>query len=91
EAAKSRMFLAVAEKLRTSDGTADLILDMELYGLGRDYLIHYADRVNAITPADIQRAAQKILTPGSAAVAVAGPVGKFECDLKKLGMTAAAQ
>ena len=59
--------------LETNDGVAGIILDMELYGLGLDYLIRYPDLINAITPAHIQAAAQHYLDPNNFAVAVAGP------------------
>ena len=60
--------------LETNDGVAGIILDMELYGLGLDYLVTYPDRINAITAAQIQAAAQRYLDPSNFAVAVAGPL-----------------
>jgi zinc protease len=39
EAAKSRLIAAMGERLRTSASIADVILDMESYGLGRDYIM----------------------------------------------------
>jgi zinc protease len=60
--------------LETNDGVAGIILDMELYGLGLDYLVTYPDRINAITPAHILAAAQRYLDPANFAVAVAGPM-----------------
>lgn len=61
--------------LETNDGVAGILLDMELYGLGLDYLINYPDRINAITAASVQAAAQKYLDAENFALAVAGPVG----------------
>jgi zinc protease len=61
--------------LETNDGVAGVLLDMELYGLGLDYLIRYPDLINAVTPAQIQAAAQQYLDPENFAVAVAGPLG----------------
>jgi zinc protease len=60
-------------RLETNDGVAGVILDMELYGLGLDYLERYSDMINAITPRRIQAAAQKYLDPDRYALAVAGP------------------
>jgi len=60
-------------QLETNDGTASIILDMELYGLGLDYLQHYADTINNITPTQIRTAAQKYLDPDNIVIAVAGP------------------
>ena len=61
--------------LETNDGVAGILLDMELYGLGLDYLVKYPDMINAVTPAQIQAAAQQYLDPNNFAVAVAGPIG----------------
>lgn len=85
ESAKSRLINAMAERLKTNDGVAEVILDIETYGLGRDYLINLADRVAALTPAEVQRAAQSYLKPQSSAVVVAGPASKLEPALKALG------
>ena len=60
-------------RLETNDGVADQITNMELYGLGLDYLQKYADRVNAITAQQVQAAAQKYLDSDAYALAVAGP------------------
>ena len=60
-------------RLETNDGVAGVILDMELYGLGLDYLEHYKDMIHAITPKRIQTAAQKYLDADRYALAVAGP------------------
>lgn len=61
--------------LETNDGVAGIILDMELYGLGLDYLVEYPDKINAITAASIQAAVQKYLDADNFALAVAGPLG----------------
>jgi zinc protease len=85
EAAKSKLIAATAERLKTTEGVVALILDIETYGLGRDYVINFADRVSAIGPADVQRAAQTRLKPQSIAIVIAGPASRFEAPMKKLG------
>ncbi|MFL6214251.1 MAG: M16 family metallopeptidase [Blastocatellia bacterium] len=85
EAAKSRLIAAMGERLRDATGTADLMLEIESYGLGRDYVLHYAERVNAVTPADIQAAARALLRPEAMAIALSGPAGQLEGDAKRLG------
>ncbi len=85
EAAKSKLIAAMAERLKTTEGAAELILDIETYGLGRDYVINFADRVGAISPADVQRAAQTHLKPQSVAIVIAGPASRFETPMKKIG------
>ncbi|HUM68400.1 MAG TPA: insulinase family protein, partial [Chloroflexota bacterium] len=59
--------------LETNSGLADIIGDMEFYELGLDYLTDYPARIQAITPADIQAAAQKYLSTEQLGTAVAGP------------------
>ena len=78
----------MAERLKTPEGAAGIILDIETYGLGRDYVIHFAERVNAITSADVLRAAQTYLKPQSVTVVVAGVANRFENSLRKLGSVA---
>jgi zinc protease len=60
-------------RLETNDGVAGIIVDMEFYNLGLDYLQRYSDTMNAITPKRIQAAACKYLDPDHYALAVAGP------------------
>jgi zinc protease len=85
EAAKVKLIAAVAERLKTSAGAADVILDIETYGLGRDYVIRFADRVNSVSPADVQKAAQNYLKPQSVTIVIAGSASRFESPMKKLG------
>jgi zinc protease len=86
EAAKGRLISNMAERLRSDAAIADIILDVETYGLGRDYLLRHAERVNAVTPAEIQAAARAYLVPQSMVVAVSGPAGQLEADAKKAGV-----
>ena len=72
---KSYMIGSMPIGLETNDGVAGIILDMELYGLGLDYLVSYPDRINAIHAASVQAAAQKYLDAENFALAVAGPIG----------------
>lgn len=60
-------------RLETNDGVSGIILDMELFNLGLDYLQRYTDMIHAITPKRIQAAAQKYLDPDRYALAIAGP------------------
>jgi zinc protease len=59
--------------LETNSGIANVITDMELYGWGLDYLVEYPDLIQAITPEQIQAAAQKYLSIENLGIAVAGP------------------
>ena len=59
--------------LETNDGVTAQLLNMEWYGLGLDYLYRYADNINAITAADVQRVAAQYLTADAYTLVVAGP------------------
>lgn len=85
EAGKAKLIAAMAERLKTTEGTAGLILDIETYGLGRDYVVNFADRVLAVSAADVQRAAQLHLKPQSMAIVIAGRASRFETAMKKIG------
>jgi zinc protease len=89
ESAKGRLIAKMAERLKTTAGAAEVILDIATFGLGKDYVVTYADRVNAITPADVQRAAQTYFKPRSVAIVIAGSASRFETPLKKIGAIAA--
>lgn len=60
--------------LETNRGIVDTITDMELYGLGMDYLYRYSDMINSITVQRIQEAAQKYLSADDLVIVVSGPV-----------------
>lgn len=59
--------------LETNDGLASSLTDIELYGLGLDYLQLLPDKINAMTPETVQAAARKYLSSEEIAIAVAGP------------------
>ena len=59
--------------LETNSGIANVIADMELYNWGLDYLLEYPELVRAITPEQVQAAAQKYLDTEHLGIAVAGP------------------
>jgi len=63
-------------RLETNDGVAAQISNMELYGLGLDYLQKYTDMVSAITAQQVQAAAQRYLDPDAYALAIAGPTNR---------------
>jgi zinc protease len=83
EAAKALLIAKYTEHLKSNP--ADVLFDVELYGLGRDYLITYVDRLRVITPTDVQQAAQKYLKPQAVAIVIAGNAKALEGELKKLG------
>ena len=70
---KSFMIGSLPIQLETNDGVAEVLLDLELFGLGLDYLERYPEAMAAITAEEVQAVAQKYLSPDHYALAVAGP------------------
>lgn len=55
------------------------------YGLPDTYFNDYIQKVNAVTPADINRVANKYLTPDKMAIVIVGDRSVVEPTLKDLG------
>lgn len=74
ELADARTFLtgSLAVRLETNQGVAQTLADIELFGLGLDYLERYPSIVRGVGPDEILRAIQRFPT-GAYALAVAGP------------------
>jgi zinc protease len=74
ELADARTFLtgSLAVRLETSQGAAQMLADIELFGLGLDYLERYAAIIAGTSRDAIVRAIRRFPT-GAYALAVAGP------------------
>ncbi len=70
---KSLTLGALPILLETNGGVSDVIIDMELYELGLDYVQRYQEQVNEVDADQIQAAARRYLDPDVYALAVAGP------------------
>jgi zinc protease len=60
-------------QLESNEGIAGSILNMELYGLGLNYLQTYTERIYALTTDDLLRAAQRYLRPDAYVMGLSGP------------------
>jgi zinc protease len=60
-------------QLEANEGVAGLLLDIEWFGLGLDYLERYTASIQRLTPAEVQAVAQRYLRPDGYVQAVAGP------------------
>lgn len=74
-----------ARSLESPTAVLSNYVDVYLYKLPADYWDTYPDRVNAITPADVQRVAQKYWTPDRLQVVAVGDAAKIEPALAKIG------
>ncbi len=63
-------------RMDTLSKMVSLMVGIELYGLGLDYLERYPQLINAVTAADVQRVAQKYLDPERFVLVVVGDLPK---------------
>ena len=74
EVADARDYLigSLAVRLETHGGLAAALAEIELYGLGLDYLLRYPAIIRGVSPEEMQAAAQRFPTDRYA-LAIAGP------------------
>ena len=63
--------------LETTGQLASLLINIERYKLGSDYLVKYVDAVSAVTKEDVTRVAKKYLAPEQMVEILAGPITKI--------------
>lgn len=59
--------------LESNAGVASVIINMERYNLGLDYLQRYPDLIRSVTPEDVLETANSYLDPHCMGIAIAGP------------------
>lgn len=74
-----------ARSLESPTAVLGNYVDVYLYKLPADYWDTYPDRINAITPADVQRVAQKYWTPDRLQIVAVGDADKIAPALAKIG------
>jgi zinc protease len=72
--AKSYLIGVLPLALESHDGVASLLLAIEEFGLGLDYLSRYPDLIAAVTRKDVRAAANRHLDPARRVISSAGPV-----------------
>lgn len=73
--------------IETPDAIATQVLNVLFYGLPVEELQTYRDRVNAVTPEDIERVARTYLKPDRLSVVLVGNASTFVSQLKGIGFT----
>ena len=71
--------------IETPSAIALQVLNAVFYGLDLEELQNYRERVNAITPDDIQRVAKQYLHPDRLSIVLVGDASIFAKDLKGVG------
>jgi zinc protease len=71
--AKTYLVGSLPLSLESLGGVTNLLLSIERFGHGLDYLDRFPDIINALTVEDVQRAARKHLNPDCVVIGTAGP------------------
>ena len=86
KAAKDSMARSLPGFFETTPQVAGSIGQLFVYNLPLDYYRTLPGKVNAVTAADVQRVAEKYLSPNSMVVVAVGDRSKIEAELKKLNI-----
>jgi len=70
--AKSYITGSMPLSLSSTDQIAGIVMSIRVDKLPIDYLDHFAEKINAVTPADIQRVAQRVLKPETMVTVLVG-------------------
>lgn len=82
KARKSVLVGSYGRDLATTGGLADILGVYALYGIPLDEITRYTEKVDAVTPGEVQAFAAKVLNPAGASVIVAGDAKAFTAGLK---------
>ena len=86
EKAKNYLALQMPRNFETTRGTAAALAQTYLYNLPADYYATYADRVRAVTAADLKRVADQYIQPDKFAVVIVGDRKVIEPGIKALNL-----
>ena len=71
--------------IETSDAVLDSLVNLNVYSLPEDSLDTYRSRIRAVTAADVERLASRLLHPDRAAIVLVGPAEALIPQLEDLG------
>src|SRR5262249_54443860 len=84
ERAKSYVELGLPQGLESTTQVANQIATLGIFGLTLQDLTTFAEKVRAVTAADVQRVARTYLTPDRATVVVVGDLSKVRSGIDAL-------
>jgi zinc protease len=79
---KSHLLEEREQQIRSDEGLANLVTEVELFGLGRDYLSDLSPRLELLTSEKIQEASKTYLSASRLAMVVAGTRDRIDPELK---------
>jgi zinc protease len=82
KARKSVLIGGFGRQLATTGGLADILGDLALYGVPLEEISRYTGKVDAVSAADVQAYAAKMMTPEAASAIVVGDAKAFAAPLK---------
>jgi zinc protease len=86
EKAKNYLALLMPRSFETTGSLANSLAQIFVYNLPADYFSTYTDRVRAVTPADVQRVAERYIQPDRFAVVIVGDRNAIEPGIKALNL-----
>jgi len=86
EKAKNYVALLLPRNFETTESMAGSLATMFVYDLPADYFATFTARIRAVTPADVQRVAERYIQPDKFAVVVVGDRKVIEPGIKALNL-----
>ena len=86
EKAKNYVALLLPRNFETTESLAGSLATMFVYDLPADYFATFTQRIRSVTPADVQRVAQRYIQPDKFAVVVVGDRKVIEPGIKALNL-----
>jgi predicted Zn-dependent peptidase len=86
EKAKNYLALLLPRNFETTESLAGSLAQVFVYNLPSDYYTTYTARIRAVTPADIERAAERYIQPDKFAVVIVGDRKMIEPGIKALNL-----
>lgn len=86
EKAKNYLALLLPRTFETTESLAGSLAQVFVYNLPADYYATYTDRIRAVTPADVQRAAERYIQPDKFAIVIVGDRKVIEAGIKALNL-----
>jgi predicted Zn-dependent peptidase len=84
--AKNYVALSFPSDVETTGDLAAKLQEQLVYGLADGWLDQFVSRVQAVTLADVRRAASQYIEPGKVAIVVVGDRKKIETEVKALNL-----